>query len=95
MPTRYTDEQLAAAAAAGTPEREASFEGQPDDTWPRYQEKWFRTFTGEELPPPDDQNRGKRWKAARRQHGKIETQRQNDPASSAQHAAAQLAQRQC
>ena len=64
MPTRYTDEQLAAAAAAGTPEREASFEGQPDDTWPRYQEKWFRTFTGEELPPLSPKRRQRQQRRA-------------------------------
>ena len=69
----YSTEQLAAADAAGPPRAEASFAKRED--WLEYQNAWFDTFTGETLPAVGDQDRAKRWKAARRQHGKIEQQR--------------------
>ena len=76
MPTRFTPEQLAASASAGEPRVEDSFSGDRD-AWHAYQAEWFTTFTnGEVLPPVGDGNRAKRWKAARRQHGKIEAQRE-------------------
>jgi len=83
MPTRFTPEQLAAAAAAGQPRSEESFDG---DTaaWHAYQDGFFSTLTlGETLPPVGDGNRAKRWKAVRRQHGKIEAQRSKDAADAA------------
>ena len=78
MPTRFTPEQLAASAAAGEPRTEESFGGDRD-AWHAYQLEWFTTFTlGEVLPMVGDNNRAKRWKAARRQHGKIEAQREKE-----------------
>ena len=66
---------MAASAAAGEPRSEESFAG---DTaaWHAYREQFFSTVTlGETLPPVGDGDRAKRWKAARRQRGKIEEQR--------------------
>lgn len=80
---RFTPEQLASAAAAGQPCSEESFGG---DTaaWHAYQDGFFSTLTlGETLPPVGDGNRAKRWKAVRRQHGKIEAQRSKDAADAA------------
>jgi hypothetical protein len=86
MPTRFTAEQLAASATAGDPRTEDSFGGDRD-AWHAYQAEWFATITlGEVLPPVGDNNRAKRWKAARRQRGKIEAQRdksQNENAGDA------------
>ena len=70
----YSSEQLAAAQAVGPPRAEATFSTR--DEWNEYQNAWFREFTsGETLPAVGDPNRAKRWKASRRQHGKIEEQR--------------------
>lgn len=75
MPTRFTPEQLAASAEVGELRDEASFAGDAS-AWCAYQEQTFTTLTlGEMLPPVGDLNRAKRWKAARRQRGKIEEQR--------------------
>ena len=75
MPTRFTPAQLAASAAVGELRDEASFAGDTS-AWRAYQEQMFTTLTlGEVLPPVGDPNRAKRWKAARRQRGKIEEQR--------------------
>ena len=76
MPTRFTEEQLAASATAGEPRAEESFGGDRD-AWHTYQAEWFAIVTlGDVLPPVGDSNRAKRWKAARRQRGKIEAQRE-------------------
>ena len=86
--TRFTPEQLAASASAGDPRLEDSFGGDCD-AWHAYQAKWFSTFTlGEVLPPVGDGNRPKRWKAARRQRGKIEAQREKAQDENADAAAA-------
>ena len=78
MPTRFTAKQLTASASAGEPRSEESFGGDRD-AWHAYQAEWFATITlGEVLPAVGDSNRPKRWKAARRQRGKIEAQREND-----------------
>ena len=75
MPTRFTSQQLAASAEAGEPLTESSFSGDMH-AWHTYQDAYFHTVTpGETLPPVGDSNRPKRWKAARRQRGKMEQQR--------------------
>ena len=87
MPTRFTAEQLAASATAGEPRTEDSFGGDRD-AWHAYQAEWFATITlGDVLPPVSDNNRAKRWKAARRQRGKIEAQREKAQNENARDAA--------
>ena len=74
MPVLYSEAQLAASAAAGDPLLEKDFTDV--DAWHTYQNEWFATVTmGETLPAVGDSNRAKRWKATRRQRGKIEEQR--------------------
>ena len=81
MPTRFTAEQLTVSAAAGEPRSEDSFAGDRA-AWHAYQDAFFSTVTlGETLPPVGDSDRAKRWKAARRQRGKIEEQRAKDAAA--------------
>ena len=71
---RFSAEQFAAAAAAGTPRPSASFTC--EDDWHSYQESWLSIFSPSEvLPPVGDKDRRLRWKAAMRQYGKIETAR--------------------
>ena len=80
MPKRYTPAQLAAAAAAGKPRLKASFRN--DEAWHIYQDTWFTTFTsGEVLPRCKESSRASRWKAAVRQHEKVEAQRATEEAS--------------
>ena len=77
MPVVYSEAQLAASAAAGDPRLEADFPNA--DAWHTYQKEWFATVTmGETLPAVGDPNRSRRWKATRRQRGKIEEQRERE-----------------
>ena len=72
--TRFTAAQFAAAAAAGVPRASAEFAD--DDAWQEYQQSWLEVFRPhEKLPPPEDKQRRLVWKAATRQHGKIEAAR--------------------
>ena len=72
--TRFTAAQFAAAAAAGIPRASAEFAD--DDAWHNYQQSWLEVFwPHEKLPPPEDKQRRLRWKAATRQHGKVEAAR--------------------
>ena len=81
MPKRFTPQQLAASAAVGELRTEQSFAGDTD-AWHAYQQTAFSTLMlGEVLPPVGDGERAKRWKAARRQRGKIEEQRTKDAAA--------------
>ena len=75
MPIVFTAAQLGASTAAGDARSQASFSSDTD-AWHAYQDEWFATvMMGEKLPALGDVNRLKRWKAARRQRGKIEEQR--------------------
>ena len=76
---RYTAEQCAAAEAVGTLRTEDTF-GDDTSAWHEYQNTVFRTLSsrGEELPPVGDRDRAERWKATRRQHGKIVKQSRLD-----------------
>ena len=72
MPKAFTAEQFAAAAAAGEPRTEDSFDGDLY-AWRDYQVSWLATFWtwGERLPPACDPKRRLRWTAATRHHAKI------------------------
>ena len=74
-PIVFTAAQLGASTAAGDARSQASFSSDTD-AWHAYQDEWFATvMMGEKLPALGDAKRLKRWKAARRQRGKIEEQR--------------------
>jgi len=91
MPIVFTAAQLAASAAAGDARSQASFWGDTD-AWHAYQDEWFATvMMGEKLPALEDANRSKRWKAARRQRGKIEEQRPHIDDRQARAASGELA----
>ena len=77
MPKRFTPQQLAASASVGEVRTEASFNGDTG-AWHTYQETVFHTLMQGELPPVGDSERAKRWKATRRQAGKIKEQRTKD-----------------
>jgi hypothetical protein len=70
---RYNSEQLAAAAAAGSPLPSASFD--TDQEWHEYQQRWLSSFWPEQrLPSPRNLQRRVTWKAARRRYKKITRQ---------------------
>ena len=72
--TRFTAAQFAAAAAAGPP-RQKEDVGK-DEAWHAYQAEWLAVFwPDEQLPAVGDKARRLRWKAAIRQHAKIEAAR--------------------
>ena len=74
---RFSDAELAAAAAIGELRTEVTFEGDVE-AWRTYQNDVVLKLTGEQLPPVGDGGRAARWKAARRQLGQIEGQRLRD-----------------
>ena len=72
--TRFSEAQFARAAAAGSQRPREDFAN--DDDWHAYQTQWVREFLPEEqLPQVGDKQRRLVWKAATRQHGKIEAAR--------------------
>ena len=72
--TRFKPAQFAAAAAVGEPRSSSEFAD--DDEWHEYQNQFCAVFWPDEpLPPVGDKKRRLRWKAATRQHSKIEAAR--------------------
>ena len=67
---RYNPEQIAAAAAAGSPLPSARFDN--DREWHEYQQEWLSSLWPEQcLPSPTKPERRLVWKAARRKYKKM------------------------
>jgi hypothetical protein len=69
MPKRLSDAEMDAAAAAGRPPQ--STDCLDDAAWRGAQNRWLQSWQpAESLPPPDDQNRRKKWQKLTQLHGR-------------------------
>ena len=77
MPKKYSDEEKAAAIAAGEPP--ASEDYANDDDWAAAQDMWLAKWTSvDPLPPRTSIRRREEWKNRRRKHDRCMDQVRND-----------------